>query len=114
MPINGDNTRTISTAEFTDKPRIMLEQATGDVNIEGTAVVHSASGDIQIDMISGKLGVHTASGDVRIDQANLEELSAHTASGDIELEMMGVPGKGFDIKTVSGDLSVELPGDARL
>src|SRR5688572_2742766 len=35
MPINGDNTRTISTAEFTDKPRIMLEQATGDVHIEG-------------------------------------------------------------------------------
>ena len=35
MTNNEDNTRTISTSEFADKPRIMLEQATGDVNIEG-------------------------------------------------------------------------------
>src|SRR5438046_7979524 len=28
-------TRTISTAEFTETPRLSLEQATGDVNIEG-------------------------------------------------------------------------------
>ncbi|MEO6456743.1 MAG: DUF4097 family beta strand repeat-containing protein [Chloroflexia bacterium] len=96
---------------------LYLQTATGDIrleNIEGAAIVNSASGDIQVDMITGKLGVHSASGDVRIDQANLEELSAHTASGDIHLEMMSVPGKGFDIKTVSGDLSVELPRDARL
>ena len=30
-----DNTRRISTAEFTGVPRLTLEQATGDVNIEG-------------------------------------------------------------------------------
>jgi hypothetical protein len=30
-----DNTRRISTADFTGPPRITLEQATGDVNIEG-------------------------------------------------------------------------------
>jgi len=35
MTSKEDNTRTISTAEFADKPRIMLEQATGDVHIEG-------------------------------------------------------------------------------
>src|SRR5687767_3644956 len=30
-----DNTRRISTAEFSGVPRLTLEQATGDVNIEG-------------------------------------------------------------------------------
>lgn len=35
MGNRDDNTRTISTAEFSGTPRITLEQATGDVNIQG-------------------------------------------------------------------------------
>ncbi len=96
---------------------LYLQTANGDIrleNIEGAAIVRSASGDIQVEQITGKLGVNSASGDIRIDQARLEELSAHTASGDIGLDMLNVPSKGFDIKTVSGDLTVELPGNARL
>ena len=120
VPHKSDITLRSSTGDLTIievQGALYLQTASGDIrleNIEGAAIVNSASGDIMVDMVTGKLGVHTASGDVGIDQANLEELSAHTASGDITLEMMSVPGKGFDIKTVSGDLSVELPSDARL
>ena len=96
---------------------LYLHTASGDIhleNIEGAAIVNSSSGDISIDKITGKLGVHSASGDVRIDEAKLEELSAHTASGDIVLDILNVPGKGFEVKTVSGDLELDLPKNARL
>jgi plasmid stabilization system protein ParE len=120
VPHNCDLTLRTSTGDIRIEEVngiLYVQTASGDLNvvsIEGTALVKSASGDININGVRGKLGLRTASGDVNIHSADLQELSAQSISGDIMLDLAHVPDSGFELKTVSGDVTARIPRDARL
>jgi hypothetical protein len=65
----------------------------------GHVAVKTASGDVRLGTIKGKLQVKTASGDVAIDAIESEG-SVVTVSGDLTLERVDAP---FNVRSVSGD-----------
>lgn len=94
--------------------RLELEVVSGDVSVnDGSAriEVKTVSGDVDIDQSTGGVQVKTVSGDVDLDcvSGNLE---VETRSGDVELGATG-PISG-SLESVSGDVTVALPGDADL
>jgi hypothetical protein len=94
---------------------ILCQTSSGDLRLNevgGNLLASSASGDITIQSLEGKLGLRTASGDIRTRELSLDELSMHTASGDIQLDLLKLPEKDFEVRTVSGDLSVYAPYDS--
>ncbi|HEX5824947.1 MAG TPA: DUF4097 family beta strand repeat-containing protein [Candidatus Limnocylindrales bacterium] len=93
---------------------IDLAAVSGDatIDLDGQAAlsVHSVSGDVavrggRID----RLRVATTSGDIRVDSelSHDAEHAIETLSGDVELVADG--GVRVDARTVSGDLSTDLP-----
>ncbi len=94
---------------------LLCQTSSGDLglkNVGGNLLVSSASGDITVAGLEGKMGVRTASGDIRTRDLSLDELSMHTSSGDLQLDMVKLPEKDFEVRTVSGDLTVFTPADA--
>ena len=87
-----------------DLGRVVIRSASGDVNLGevSTAEVKSASGDVKIEVCTGRCEVTAASGDVRIHRA-AGDLSASTASGDITIER--ADGR-VEVKSASGDISI--------
>jgi hypothetical protein len=94
--------------------KIELAAVSGDATIEldGAAglAVRSVSGDIRV--VGGRidnLHVATTSGDLRVDSvlSSVADHSIETLSGDVELVVDG--GVRVDARTVSGDLSTDLP-----
>lgn len=64
--------------------------------------VDSASGDVEVEQVTGEVEVRTASGDTSIDEAG-GRVRVHTASGDVRV---GVADAGLDVKSASGDVTV--------
>jgi hypothetical protein len=93
--------------------RIGVHTASGDVQVEGVTseiALNTMSGDVRVMRTGGDLILNTASGHLAIEGA-IGRLTAQTASGD--LNITSVQSEGFDIRTASGDLllDVNLTGD---
>jgi DUF4097 and DUF4098 domain-containing protein YvlB len=85
-----------------------LHTASADVRVEGTlgdVKTHSASGDVELARVEGRLELHSASGDVTVGFIR-GDVKAHSASGQLELRQTDA---GIEIRSASGDVSV---GDA--
>jgi DUF4097 and DUF4098 domain-containing protein YvlB len=73
--------------------------------------VRSASGDVQLGSVRGKVDVNTASGDVTVGEAGAA-VSVHTASGD---QVIGSVAQGsVDLKSASGDVRIGIKQGSRL
>ena len=106
-----------------ESPTLILPPTTGDVNVK------SASGDVQVEIVGGKLEVNSASGDLKVDsvggEANVqlvsgdlyireagESVRANTVSGDQRFETVA---KGrVDLRAISGDINVGIRRGSRL
>lgn len=95
---------------------LFVQTTTGDVrlrNLAGNLIVNSASGDLNVDGFRGKLGLRTASGDIKTRSLTLTEVNASTVSGDLALDLARTPESGFELRSVSGELILYMPEDAR-
>jgi DUF4097 and DUF4098 domain-containing protein YvlB len=67
----------------------------------GSVTARTASGDVRLGDVDGKLELKTASGDVTIDRVDSDKASLVTVSGDVEV---GRAERGLTLRTVSGDV----------
>lgn len=91
-----------------ERTSTQLHTASADVSAAGTlgdVKGHSASGEVELARVDGRLELHSASGDVAVGFVR-GDVKAHSASGDLELRQTD---GGIDVRSASGDLSV---GDA--
>jgi hypothetical protein len=92
-----------------------LSTASGDIEVQdvtGDVGVHSASGSLRIEKVTGEVHANTASGDVAVKQIR-GSVNAETASGDVVVEITKLEGSGRSMKitTASGDVNAKLPAN---
>jgi hypothetical protein len=113
---------------------VEIRVGSGDVdlsNIGGQVTGNAGSGDVQFATVKGNVRFEAGSGDIRMDGpgAGVDlrsgsggitvknasgDVRAHTSSGEIEVQ--GNPGEShyWDIRTTSGDVTLEVPSSASL
>jgi DUF4097 and DUF4098 domain-containing protein YvlB len=94
---------------------LSLQSSSGDIVsrvVSGNIIIATASGDVSVNDLEGKLAVRTASGDIKAQTIGVDEVSVNTASGDVELDLTLLPERNFDLKTVSGGISLLIPFDS--
>ncbi len=87
--------------------RLEAHVASGDIDIEeisGALAVRSASGDLRLSRIVGQVNAQSASGDLTLEDS-VVTLTARTASGDLHLNEVVLD--GLQAQTASGDCFVE-------
>lgn len=87
--------------------RVEAHAASGDIEIEevsGSLTVRSASGDLHLSRLLGQLNVQSASGDISLEDS-VVTLTARTASGDLHLNEVVLD--GVHAQTASGDTYLE-------
>lgn len=87
--------------------RLDAHAASGDIEIEdvtGTLTVRSASGDLHLSRVVGQLTVQSASGDIAIE-TSVVALTARTASGDLHVSETVLD--TVHAQTASGDCYLE-------
>jgi DUF4097 and DUF4098 domain-containing protein YvlB len=92
---------------------VEVELASADLRTRGRlgeARIRSASGDVELDAVAGRLDLTTASGDVVVRSATGGG-SLRTASGDIRV---GESGGRLSVVTASGDMDVESIAEGAL
>lgn len=108
---------------------IDAQTVSGDLSVSGTRgplEVQSVSGDISVDdvqgplrlkSVSGDVGVgryvgyvdgNTVSGDVTFEGVRLRSMQLQTVSGDVEVKGVVEPARQHRIRTISGDVQLEL------
>lgn len=108
--------------------------------VEGDLTANLASGDVDVRMVAGDVRAYSASGDVRIERCGGDEISVKSVSGDLmmglptgirlDANITSLSGDirlpesrsaspdaqrrrvRLDAKTVSGDIQLEVYGDA--
>lgn len=88
---------------------LTLRSSSADQYCDGefaSADINTASGDLQIDYVTGDVTRHAASGDMRFRRID-GNLSVDGASGDTRGEVIGGE---LSVKTASGDVTVEAIG----
>jgi DUF4097 and DUF4098 domain-containing protein YvlB len=93
--------------------RAEVHSASGDLRL-GDAIevqLSTASGDIQVGSASGRLGASSASGDVSVGRAG-GGVAVSTTSGDVRVTRCDAD--DIAVKTVSGDVTIGLPGGIRV
>ncbi len=92
---------------------VQVEAQAGDVRIEklsGNVEVDSKVGDVWLREVSGVIHIRSATGDVRGREISGNVISVETANGDVDLDI-GEPLSGtLNVRTVSGDVLVDLAG----
>jgi DUF4097 and DUF4098 domain-containing protein YvlB len=86
-----------------------FNSASGDVivtTVNGRLTAQLASGDLTADAVGSALDVGTASGDVRIGRCDGSEISVKTVSGDIKLGLPGGIRVEPNISTMSGKVTL--------
>ena len=94
---------------------IEVSTVSGDVTVSacaGDVSVSTVSGDQFISCDAGGVSVNTVSGDTHIEGA-CDEWEISTVSGDAKLVCTVVPTRRIQANTVSGDVTVALPGEIR-
>ena len=93
---------------------IEINSVSGDIDLDASGPVdlraQTVSGDVELRAPAlTRLELATTSGDVRVDARLVGPgpFSIHTVSGDAEV--VGRTGLSIDAKTITGDLSTELP-----
>jgi DUF4097 and DUF4098 domain-containing protein YvlB len=85
--------------------------ASGDVlvaNVEGRIDTKTASGDIEIGQAGGDVDSNSASGDLRVDAVRSGTISVNSASGGVSVGVVSDTGVWLDLNSKSGSISSEL------
>ena len=92
---------------------VRVRTASGDLRADDVERIDfgSASGDVKVRTVTGRLTASTASGDVRADRVG-DDCQCGTASGDVRIDRCD--GDTIEVKTVSGDILVGLPAGIRV
>ncbi|HET7306906.1 MAG TPA: DUF4097 family beta strand repeat-containing protein [Gammaproteobacteria bacterium] len=97
--------------------RVTLAADSGDVHFEGGAnelKIKADSGDITAIGPTGNADLHADSGDIRVNGLS-GSLRAEADSGDVEAEWRQLASDAqINVKADSGDVTLTLPGNARL
>lgn len=91
-----------------------ISTASGDISVtdvSGRINLNTASGDIILQTVAGEIEAATASGRVKVSNAT-GSVSAASASGDVEVEIAQLEGtRDLRFASASGDVRVRLPDD---
>lgn len=89
-----------------------LSTASGDIKITsvtGKLQVRTASGDVDVDDAKGVIDLAVASGDIHVKNAS-GSISAKSASGDVSVEIARLEGdENLEFSSASGDVNVVMP-----
>lgn len=92
---------------------VHIESQAGDVRIEklvGSAEVENKVGDVWLREVSGVVRVRSATGDVRARDISGSVISVETVDGDVDLDICEPLLGTLNVRTVSGDVLVDLAG----
>jgi hypothetical protein len=124
------------TVDVPTRANVVVETTSGAITVEGLLGdqrYRTASGDIDLREVAGRLSVEAMSGDVEATVVDDAEINARTVSGDLAIRAATIgalkasttsgdvriagrlAGAGpFSIETVSGDALLALAGDIRI
>jgi DUF4097 and DUF4098 domain-containing protein YvlB len=89
-----------------------IETASGNVSVSGVTGrvrINTASGDVLVQDVNGFINANTASGTMQVKEV-AGAVKASTASGDVNVEMARVEGsENLVFSTASGDIHVKMP-----
>jgi DUF4097 and DUF4098 domain-containing protein YvlB len=92
-----------------------VSTASGDISVTGVngrVSVRTASGDVKAENITGEVDASTASGEVEVKNVS-GTVSARSASGNVLAEIARLEGTGnMKFSTASGDVNVKMPSNA--
>jgi hypothetical protein len=80
----------------------------GLADIEGPLRLKSVSGDVSCRRYVGHIEGNTVSGDAVFDTVRVRSLQLHTVSGDVELRGVLEPAREHRLRTISGDIALNL------
>jgi DUF4097 and DUF4098 domain-containing protein YvlB len=88
--------------------------ASGDVNVDGVTgkvAIRTASGDVKASNVNGEVDASTASGEVSVTNV-VGTVNARSASGNVQAEIAGLQGGGdMKFSSASGDVKVTMPSN---
>ncbi|MEJ7615816.1 MAG: DUF4097 family beta strand repeat-containing protein [Pyrinomonadaceae bacterium] len=91
-----------------------VSTASGDIKVnavQGRVHLSTASGDVQVRDVVGSVNASSASGDVEVFNVS-GAVSAQTASGDVRVEIARLEGsESMKFSTASGDVHVRMPSN---
>ncbi|HEY6049970.1 MAG TPA: DUF4097 family beta strand repeat-containing protein [Thermoanaerobaculia bacterium] len=77
------------------------------------AILHTVNGEVRVQGVDGQLDAQTVNGNVTV-RGSRRDVRAQTVNGKVEVVADAAPsGSNFDLKTISGSVSLVLPKDAR-
>lgn len=89
-----------------------ISTASGDIQLKGVrgrVNASTASGEVLIENVVGEIDASTASGNVSVREA-AGSVNATSASGDVDVEIARLEGSGnMKFSTASGDVKVRMP-----
>ncbi|AXI79412.1 DUF4097 family beta strand repeat-containing protein [Peterkaempfera bronchialis] len=95
--------------------RVTVRGASGDttlVRVSGPVEAHSVSGGIDAQSVSGNLRAQTVSGELTVVESSAPRLHANSVSGAITIDLNGQGPADVHLKTVSGEVAVQVPDPA--
>jgi hypothetical protein len=91
-----------------------LSSASGDIkvsNVTGKVRAESASGNVSVKNINGSVKASSASGDVRVRDI-IGIANARSASGDVDVNIISLEGGGdMEFSSASGNVTVKAPSN---
>lgn len=91
-----------------------IETASGNITVRdvtGRLRLNTASGDVRVQRVNGVVNANTASGTMRVTDV-VGAVRANSASGDVTVEMTRLEGTdNLVFSTASGDLHVRMPSN---
>jgi DUF4097 and DUF4098 domain-containing protein YvlB len=97
-----------------DTGRLEIESVSGDVAFAGKAPrvsLETVSGEIDVQGAQGEVRITTVSGDLVLVGGAVSLGRFETVSGDIELNLLVSDGGRLNADSMSGDVTLTLPGD---
>lgn len=89
-----------------------IETASGNIEIRGVTgrvQINTASGDVTVEDVNGYIKANTASGDMKVGNV-AGAVQANSASGNVEVSMARVEGsENLSFSTASGNVRVRMP-----
>ena len=93
---------------------LTASSVSGEIGVSGSELadwsVHSVSGDVTLDQVTGPVKVKTTSGEISLDLAEMAAVSAESVSGDVQVQVPKEAEFQLAGKSVSGSIRVNADG----
>lgn len=97
-----------------DAAQVEARSVSGEVRVRAVRApvrAKSVSGDVVIDGVEGTVEGSSVSGTIQVKGTAISRADLSTTSGSIRMEGGLAPGARVEAKSVSGDITLALPGD---